>query len=132
MIYFILGGSGFIGSRLCERLKVDFRIVDKVSPPKAFVDRFSFADVRDFNSLHSVLSKNASIVNLAAEHRDDVYPRSLYDEVNVQGAKNLCEVARQKNIQKIIFTRYMFFYFFYFTFFYFTLFATVERLLNGC
>ena len=64
MIYFILGGSGFIGSRLCERLKVDFRIVDKVSPPKAFVDRFSFADVRDFNSLHSVLSKNASTLSL--------------------------------------------------------------------
>ena len=44
------------------------------------------------------------MINLAAEHRDDVRPASLYDEVNVEGAKNLCKVAREKNIMKIIFT----------------------------
>jgi nucleoside-diphosphate-sugar epimerase len=43
-------------------------------------------------------------VNLAAEHRDDVLPLSLYDEVNVGGAKNICTVAREKGVQKIIFT----------------------------
>jgi nucleoside-diphosphate-sugar epimerase len=50
------------------------------------------------------VSGNAILINLAAEHRDDVRPRSLYDEVNVQGARNLCIVAREKNINKIIFT----------------------------
>ena len=42
--------------------------------------------------------------NLAAEHRDDVRPRSLYDEVNVEGAKNVCRVAEEKGINRIIFT----------------------------
>lgn len=44
------------------------------------------------------------IINLAAEHKDDVQPRSLYDEVNVQGARNISNIAREKNIKKIIFT----------------------------
>jgi nucleoside-diphosphate-sugar epimerase len=43
-------------------------------------------------------------VNLAAEHNDDVRPVSLYDEVNVQGAQNLCEAAREKGIERVVFT----------------------------
>jgi nucleoside-diphosphate-sugar epimerase len=31
-------------------------------------------------------------------------PLSLYDEVNVDGARNICIVAREKSVQKIIFT----------------------------
>jgi nucleoside-diphosphate-sugar epimerase len=45
-----------------------------------------------------------ALINLAAEHRDDVRPLSLYDEVNVDGARNLCELARAKGINKIVFT----------------------------
>jgi nucleoside-diphosphate-sugar epimerase len=41
---------------------------------------------------------------LAAEHRDDVWPIKLYDEVNVEGAKNVCNLARSSGINKIIFT----------------------------
>jgi nucleoside-diphosphate-sugar epimerase len=51
-----------------------------------------------------VVPEGAVIVNLAAEHRDDVVPRSLYDDVNVQGARNLCTVAREKQVQLIVFT----------------------------
>ncbi len=41
---------------------------------------------------------------MAAEHRDDVRPLSLYVDVNVGGAKNICTVAREKGVQTIIFT----------------------------
>jgi nucleoside-diphosphate-sugar epimerase len=44
------------------------------------------------------------IINLAAEHRDDVRPISLYDEVNIEGSRNLCNLARTRGINKIIFT----------------------------
>lgn len=44
------------------------------------------------------------IVHLAAEHRDDVHPKSLYDTVNVEGTKNVCTVAKEKKINTIIFT----------------------------
>ena len=45
-----------------------------------------------------------TIINLAAVHRDDVRPLSRYDDVNVQGALNVCEAARKHGINRIIFT----------------------------
>lgn len=102
----IIGGSGFIGTRLSKRLslsKKEFKIVDKVKS-KSFGEISNIADVRDTKSLSKVLSSDDIIINLAAEHRDDVTPKTLYDDVNVQGARNVCEVAEKKGINTIIFT----------------------------
>jgi nucleoside-diphosphate-sugar epimerase len=103
----IIGGSGFIGTRLTKRLTQRYndkvRIIDKVSG-KSFPDITSIGDVRDINQLRDVIFDQSIIINLAAEHRDDVRPLSLYDEVNVGGAKNICTVAREKNVCTIVFT----------------------------
>mgnify|MGYP001178358113 FL=1 len=101
----VIGGSGFIGTRLCRRFDEagrDFLLVDK-RQSQTFPDKTIIADVRDIDALRKVV-KGVAIINLAAEHRDDVTPRSLYDEVNVEGAKNVCRVAQEKWINKIIFT----------------------------
>lgn len=106
MLINIVGGSGFIGTRLSALLKrdeVEFKIVDKAISG-AFPNQTVLADVRSVEALVSAIPENTILINLAAEHRDDVRPLSLYDEVNVQGARNLCDVARQKGINKIIFT----------------------------
>lgn len=102
----IIGGSGFIGSRLANRLKEgghEFVIIDKRKSEK-FSDSWLQADVRDITSLRSTLKGCDCIINLAAEHRDDVTPVSLYDKVNVDGARNICQVADEYGIKKIIFT----------------------------
>lgn len=101
----VIGGSGFIGTRLCKRLdknNAKFQIVDKVLS-HTFGNKTIVADVRDFPGLEQACAGDI-IINLAAEHRDDVTPRSLYDEVNVDGAKRICEVAEAKGIHKIVFT----------------------------
>ncbi|WP_310452993.1 NAD-dependent epimerase/dehydratase family protein [Sulfuritalea sp.] len=103
----IVGGSGFIGTRLSRRLSqaetIRFSIIDK-APSALFPERVKIADVRSIDSLRATVTADSVVVHLAAEHRDDVRPLSLYDEVNVQGAKNLCVVAREKGVKTIVFT----------------------------
>jgi nucleoside-diphosphate-sugar epimerase len=102
----VVGGSGFIGTRLSvllTREDMNFTIVDKVMS-KTFPEHTILGDVRSVEALTDALAENAILINLAAEHRDDVTPLSLYDDVNVQGAKNLCLVATKKNVKTIIFT----------------------------
>jgi nucleoside-diphosphate-sugar epimerase len=103
----VIGGSGFIGTRLIRRLKRNSslysKIIDKASS-KAFPDLMTLSDVRSAEQLRGSIADGSVIVNLAAEHRDDVRPLSLYDEVNVGGARNICTVAREKNVKTIIFT----------------------------
>jgi nucleoside-diphosphate-sugar epimerase len=103
----LVGGSGFIGTRLAKRLSnnvgINLKIIDKVCS-LSFPDLSYIADVRSTEQLLESIPLGAVIVNLAAEHRDDVRPLSLYDEVNVGGAINICTVAREKSVKKIIFT----------------------------
>ncbi|MCE7995849.1 MAG: NAD-dependent epimerase/dehydratase family protein [Roseivirga sp.] len=103
----IIGGSGFIGSRLCDLLKaeneIDFSVLDKkssMSHSSEYVD----VNVLDLDRLKLLHEGKSAIVNLAAEHKDDVSPVSLYYDVNVDGARNICEAAEANNIDKIIFT----------------------------
>ena len=101
---FIIGGSGFVGSslrNLFERNNSSFCIGDK----RISEDNKNevFVDVTKPKTL-SKLENYDVIINLAAEHRDDVFPISKYDQVNVGGAKNVCNSARKFGINKIIFT----------------------------
>ena len=93
----VLGGSGFIGTRLGGLLQergVPFRIGD-IRESETFPELWQRCDVRDLEMLRPVVKGAETIINLAAEHRDDVRPLSLYDEVNVDGAARVCEAARE-------------------------------------
>ena len=136
MIITVIGGSGFVGTRLVKRLLEaghTVRIADKrksVTYPELWVR----CDVRNapsessefpasltdevmapgadeiakkampMHSLLDVLKGSDVVINLAAEHRDDVTPKSLYDDVNVQGSENVCKACTELGIHKIIFT----------------------------
>ena len=107
MLVNVVGGSGFVGTRLVRRFKNnntnEIKIID-TSPSVTFPKIVDFCDVRSIDNLRQSISDNAVIINLAAEHRDDVRPLSLYDDVNVGGARNVCFVAREKSVKSIIFT----------------------------
>ena len=99
----IIGGAGFIGTRLAHRLndsEFDYTIYDKDTSSS---DKIVELDIENSQSLSKIMNCEA-IINLAAVHRDDVEPKSRYDDVNVQGSKNICDAARKYGINKIIFT----------------------------
>ena len=101
----VVGGSGFIGTRLCARLQGagrTFRIVDR-SVGSAYPSQSAVAELGS-PALVDAIPPSPAIVNLAAEHRDDVRPTSRYEEVNVGGARHVCAVANRNDVRLIVFS----------------------------
>jgi GlcNAc-P-P-Und epimerase len=82
---------------------VPVRIGD-LQQSKACPSLWTECDVRDYDSVVNTVGNATAIVNLAAEHRDDIKPLSRYHETNVLGAINVCNAARSLDIKKIVFT----------------------------
>ena len=100
----ILGGSGFVGSRLIKELSLGKCYNIDKNPSPFFNDITRIKNICD-SDLHRQLDKDTStVVLLAAEHRDDVSPTSLYYDVNVEGTKNVLSSMDQLGIRHIIFT----------------------------
>jgi nucleoside-diphosphate-sugar epimerase len=102
----LIGGSGFIGTRLAGRLLEagrPIRIID-IAPSHFYPQHWEAGDVRDRSTFTAALRGCSAIVNLAAQHKDNVRPRSLYDEVNVEGSRQVCLAAEETGIETIVFT----------------------------
>ena len=101
----IIGGSGFVGSRLTENLINDHSVTifDKVSSP-FYSQNTIIGDVRNQEELNKAIKNQNTVILLAAEHKDDVFPKSLYYDVNVQGTKNVLAAMIENNVKHIIFT----------------------------
>ena len=103
----IIGGSGFVGTKLIECL-LDKSAYGLLNIDKAPSDQFplisQIGNVLDKDKLSQQLSETDLVILLAAEHRDDVSPISAYYDVNVQGMKNTLEAMESNHITRIIFT----------------------------
>ena len=100
----VIGGSGFVGTWLCRRLrdkKIEFEILDLVST-KEFADKTVICDVRNISDLRRSLTGDV-VVLLAAVHRDDISDPNSYHQTNVEGARNVALVCGEENIEHIIF-----------------------------
>ena len=101
----IVGGSGFIGTHLATRLLAlghRVAIFDK-APSPAHPQLVTIGDVRDAPALAAAVAGCDCVINLAAEHRDDVRPATRYFEVNVGGAENLARAAAEHGVPRLIF-----------------------------
>ena len=101
----IIGGAGFVGSSLSQRIferQEQFDILD-LQKSQTFRERSVTVDIRNKAELSKSLN-NSAVVNLAAVHRDDVTDPEEYYSTNVEGARVLCDVCEEKGINKIVFT----------------------------
>lgn len=103
----MIGGSGFVGTRLISILKNNNEIelfnFDK-NQSSDYPNITHIGDVRNQDQLKKQLKAADHIILLAAEHRDDVSPTSLYYDVNVEGMKNVLKAMDENHIKDIIFT----------------------------
>ena len=101
----ILGGSGFVGTRLVEILKNSHQItIGDLVQSDFYPELWKFCDVCVDDDLRSVMVGQDCVINLAASHRDDVRPLSLYTRNNVEGAEHVCKIATEQGIHLIVFT----------------------------
>ena len=94
----IIGGAGFVGSRLKSELD-ECEILDK-----RLDEENGYVDITIPDTLISKFSARDTIILLAAEHRDDVSPISKYYETNVQGTQNVLNEMDKVGCKHLIFT----------------------------
>ncbi len=104
----ITGGSGFVGSHVVDKLKgaaiTDIRVLDIKQPHRNDVE-FVKTDITKLEEVKNALKDIDVVYHLAgAADVNDVYKDPLWaTKLNVDGTANVLEVARQLNIQRVIF-----------------------------
>ena len=103
----MIGASGFVGTRLLgllgeESSKYECRNIDLLS--SHFFNKITtIGDVRDQEQMDRELRGADLVVLLAAQHRDDVSPVSLYYDTNVGGMEVTLKAMEKNGIKRIIF-----------------------------
>ena len=102
----ITGGSGFIGTNISTELLKQGHNVTIYDKQKSgtYPDFCIAGDVRDKEKLTRSMRGVNAVYHLAAEHRDDIQPASLYYEVNVGGAENMVYALKKNNVRRLFFT----------------------------
>ncbi len=102
----MIGASGFVGTRLLGILKeaggYELKNIDLLPSP-FFNEVTEIGDVRDQALMDEKLQGADVVALLAAQHRDDVSPTSLYYDVNVGGLKNTLQAMEKNGCKRIVF-----------------------------
>ena len=109
MNYLIFGGEGFIGTHLKNHIinsNTDPVVysLDIANNKKTDQVNYINTDVRKSICLPIPNVSSSVIYNLAAVHKSPGHQDNEYFETNIPGAENVCNFARNNNINTIVFT----------------------------
>jgi nucleoside-diphosphate-sugar epimerase len=93
----IIGGAGFVGSRLQKGLD-PFFVLDIASQGN------HYCDIGRPETLYGKISKGDCIILLAAEHKDNVSAASKYYDTNVTGTQNVLLEMDRVGCKHLVFT----------------------------
>ena len=109
MRIFITGGTGFIGTHLVRRLVLtEHRMVclvrgtSNVSTLKQVGATLVTGDVTDRESLLQAMKGCCWVINLANVYSFWEADRRIYSEVNIEGTRNVMEVALELGVSKVL------------------------------
>lgn len=108
----VTGAAGFIGSHLTDALTADgipVRALDLPGADRAWgtggTAESVAGDLRDRESLRTAMRDVDTVYHLAAISRHDArLPDTEYEAVNVQGTRNVLEVAEASGVRRVVFT----------------------------
>jgi len=107
MIITIVGGSGFIGQNIANKLKEKhkIKILDVKKNPIPDVD-FILGDISEINSINKATKNSDIVIHLAAAlgviNTEKNPIRTL--DTNIYGTRNVLESCKKNNVRKIIFS----------------------------
>lgn len=102
----LIGASGFVGTRLIDILRQDgsYELTNiDLLPSHFFNDITVIGDVREQDQMDCLLAGYDLVVLLAAQHRDDVTPVSLYYDTNVGGMRVTLNAMEKNGIRRLVF-----------------------------
>ena len=102
----LIGASGFVGTRLMNLLDESggYRLKNIALEPSHFFNQYTtIGDVRDQAQMDRELAEADVVVLLAAQHRDDVTPISLYYDTNVAGMETTLRAMEKNGIRRLVF-----------------------------
>lgn len=101
----LIGASGFVGTRLLDLLQgnpdYDLKNVDLL-PSHFFNDITVIGDVREQDQMDKEIADSDVVILLAAQHRDDVSPVSLYYDTNVDGMRVTLKAMESNGVKRIV------------------------------
>lgn len=103
----ITGGAGFLGYHLCNQLsdKYEEIFVLDIAPidPKEYPENVNYfnADLRCLNKLNELFKDVGVVIHAAAAL--PLWKREEIFDINVNGAKNVLEAAKNNNIKKVVY-----------------------------
>ena len=100
----LIGASGFVGTNLMRILQENHQLKNiDIETGWTFRKLTVTGDVRDGAQMDSLITDADMVVLLAAQHRDDVTPISLYYDTNVEGMKNVLHAMQKNGIKRLLF-----------------------------
>lgn len=111
MSIFITGGTGFIGRKLVKKLLYRRESVHLLSRKHSDLRglqrggvKIFYGDVTNEESLRPAMQDCQRVFHLAAYARNWARHPSVYYRVNIEGFRNVAEIALDNKIEKIVFT----------------------------
>jgi dihydroflavonol-4-reductase len=110
----LTGGTGFIGSQLAQVAQQRGHRVTVASPVNNHVERFRCgllaragiavieADLHDRERLSAALAGRDVVIHLAAAQHEAEAPESHFRRVNVEGTRNLIELACELGVRRFV------------------------------
>jgi len=108
----VTGASGFIGSNLVDRLTDQGQKVRALHRSPAPGDRYPQSglaveqrgDITDIDSLHTAMDGCSRVFHLAGYARNWARDPRTYWKINVDGLKNVLDVARESGVRRVVWT----------------------------